>query len=500
MLLTLLLSACTTTNAASVLCNSTSCPSTAILSVVSMASGVFDLGYVYTPLLTSYSGPTTMGTAQVYQGASGNINQGGAITKNPSFFYFNVPGVSIYTIYWGNGFTTTQQNLIDNFLTNVPSSPYWTVLQTYDPNVSMPTVASSIRNIGCFNASAPGVAPTNGCNLIQYNEQAILSNLILNGTLKYDVLGIYMIFGGTDTYYQFTTNVVMGDAFTSGGQGVCGTHGVCGQGMACQNLVYTYVQMLRNSASYCNILGNAAGLTSYPNGDFSADNVIAIALHELVESIISPQLILTKNHLTQSNSGGGSAFQDVSGYEPADKCSNQLINLGQFAGNGNLRVGNFNYTVFPLWDFSAQTCSMGISNPTNYCGFCKAGASLFSSDTIGFSKNGFTDRIYSNQGAASTNLLYSFPYTLSMQSNGQVVKFNNGVQKWSAGTSKTTPQPSYYLIMQQDGNLVSYSNSSALWASGTWNIQSKTGPYCSTLQSNGALVIYDSTCKQLGSF
>lgn len=60
------------------------------------------------------------------------------------------------------------------------------------------------------------------------------------------------------------------------------------------------------------------------------------------------------------------------------------------------------------------------------------------------------------------------PYTLSMQTDGNVVTYDsNNRAVWASQSSVKDPKP-YYLKMQNDGNLVVYDgNGKSTWATGT---------------------------------
>lgn len=55
-------------------------------------------------------------------------------------------------------------------------------------------------------------------------------------------------------------------------------------------------------------------------------------------------------------------------------------------------------------------------------------------------------------------------YSLSMQTDGNLVYYDDGHTIWDSGTAGG---PGYLAIMQTDGNLVVYSNGTARWASHT---------------------------------
>ena len=89
-----------------------------------------------------------------------------------------------------------------------------------------------------------------------------------------------------------------------------------------------------------------------------------------------------------SNSYGGSAWKDGCHKEPADKCTNQYLNVGGSGvtvNNANAIIGGKNFLLFPMWDVSKKFCSMGMggspststtTTTANAASSCPAPASL----------------------------------------------------------------------------------------------------------------------------
>jgi hypothetical protein len=80
-------------------------------------------------------------------------------------------------------------------------------------------------------------------------------------------------------------------------------------------------------------------------------------------------------------------------------------------------------------------------------------------------------------------------YTLTMESNGDLVVSGNGCTIWASGYYGSNPS----LILQStDGNLVVYASSGAIWASGSGNSGNNTGDSL-VMQNDGNLVIYNAS-------
>jgi hypothetical protein len=82
-------------------------------------------------------------------------------------------------------------------------------------------------------------------------------------------------------------------------------------------------------------------------------------------------------------------------------------------------------------------------------------------------------------------------FTLSLQADGNVVLYgcNSIVPTWSTRTNNSTAQRVF--TMQTDGNLVLYENGVPKWATGTNG--KRSGPYYLSMQTDGNLVIYASS-------
>jgi hypothetical protein len=79
-------------------------------------------------------------------------------------------------------------------------------------------------------------------------------------------------------------------------------------------------------------------------------------------------------------------------------------------------------------------------------------------------------------------------YRLIMQSDGNLILYENNTIVWKTGTNGTDTAP-YKLVMQGDGNLVIYGKTKAVWSTGTSG--RGTAPYTLVMQGDGNLVIYD---------
>ncbi|KAM0953379.1 putative bulb-type lectin domain-containing protein [Dioscorea sansibarensis] len=96
--------------------------------------------------------------------------------------------------------------------------------------------------------------------------------------------------------------------------------------------------------------------------------------------------------------------------------------------------------------------------------------------------------LYSGESLQSGEALYYAAYTFIMQSDCNLVEYDNGKPIWASNTGGLARQ--CYCTLQRDGNLVIYtSNNKALWASNT-NVG--PGNYVLILQKDRNVVIYGS--------
>ena len=105
--------------------------------------------------------------------------------------------------------------------------------------------------------------------------------------------------------------------------------------------------------------------------------------------------------------------------------------------------------------------------------------------------------ISSNSGQSLVS--HNKRYVCIMQSDGNLVVYDNNKAVWSAKVSLWVGKPPYVLAMQGDGNLVIYdSHNTAIWNTYTNTGSALLGrgrktyaPYKLIMQNDGNLVIYD---------
>lgn len=93
--------------------------------------------------------------------------------------------------------------------------------------------------------------------------------------------------------------------------------------------------------------------------------------------------------------------------------------------------------------------------------------------------------LYSGEYLYGGQSLVEGSYTFIMQTDCNLVLYDNGRAIWSSGTYRKAEN--CFLSMQYDGNLVIYSGSTALWASNTKRAQ---GNFVVVLQRDRNVVLY----------
>lgn len=132
------------------------------------------------------------------------------------------------------------------------------------------------------------------------------------------------------------------------------------------------------------------------------------------------------------------------------------------------------------------------------CGICQPRNSLFSDKSK-------PENSLSTINRPSLNTFIDGEATsLKLTADGILHQFINSSEVWNSASIKGVSIKGYEMVMQTDGNLVIYNNDTgkATWHTNTWirpSSSNQIGPYCTTLQSDYNLILYDATCKVLWS-
>ncbi len=270
------------------------------------------------PLAPEREGAHT-GAGKAAGTSSGIIYHNGPILPTPktAAIYWSATAIYAGAPASGSG-TGADGSLIGFFMSNLGSSNYWGINNTYT-NSSGGRVAKSLGFLGYWaTGTTPPAKPTDA------NMQALLNQGFSTGKLVWDPQGIYAIFTGH--------GINLGGGF---GTQYCAYHywyTAPATAGAAAGKVVKYAAMPYNA----DFPSGCMGQTNGPNGDAAADGEMNTLAHELEEAATDPE---------------GTAWYDRRGNENADKCA---WNFGttQTAANGtrwNILAGGKQFYVQQNW-------------------------------------------------------------------------------------------------------------------------------------------------------
>lgn len=233
-----------------------------------------------------------------------------------------VDPVNVYHIYYGN-WSTYQRQVIDDFITNFPSSSYWnTILPTYTDNQGRPATTSATLQGSVVEAYSHGLV------LDDQSVEDVISEVILSGSLGApDPNGIYMIM--TDKDVEQTSGFC---------ETYCGYHDF----FEVQGVQIKYGYM--GDPTKCIVGCSPANPVNSPNNDPGLDSVISILLHELIEVITDPV--------------PPTGWIDGFGNENGDLCAYSYGGVKRLSSGAffNQEVGGRKYLVQLMWAMDANGC------------------------------------------------------------------------------------------------------------------------------------------------
>ena len=209
---------------------------------------------------------------------------------------------SVYVIYYGTGFASTTQAIINDFLFGLNGSAQFSVNGTYDAGPNTPLIPATYSFIP--PQGNPGQNPSgsvyldSGSQGKQLGSAAvpnIISNALQNG-LPSDPNGVYLVVTSPDvkiagfcaSYCAYHTD----------------TNVNAGNGTA--HVRYALIPDPAQRCKGCNGGLTVYGDTTTPNGDFGADTMTDDIIHELSETVTDPDI---------------SAWYTRSGAENGDLCN-----------------------------------------------------------------------------------------------------------------------------------------------------------------------------------
>jgi hypothetical protein len=300
---------------------------------------------------------------------------GGTTQYNNGINYYGgyvVSGTkSIYVIWYGHWPTpnNAQMTTIDQFIDNMTGAKFLDVESGYMDNRG-DYVNNSYRRAGDYLVDGGDWPGSTG--FTQYPDagfpwQATLVDLINNGTVPFDPVGVYAIFTSPDIQHSWVCN---------GGGGFHYGLNVPGKGFVEYLLLSDSYGNPRcylggNSYQYCNPSPYAPNQICYPDGgcDTGIDVAIDVFVHELVEAESDPGI-------NTGNPNWGNIYPNTAWasdnpahlYENADLCQQNYPNwthVGTITNNGtseyyNVTLAGRYYYFQPNW----------LNADGGYCAMC----------------------------------------------------------------------------------------------------------------------------------
>lgn len=267
-------------------------------------------------------------------------------TQNDPMSYFGghvmTGPANVYFIWYGNWTNTQTAPILEDMISNVGNSAWFQINTSYYQQLSysLPDASDDAEASlgpkmyvdGRVNfMQSVYVGYTDGLLLRHADISSVVERVIGNGKLPYDPVGIYYVLTSADVDQTFGFSEFCSD--------YCGWHD--NFTILNQNVRIAFVGDSMRCPSDCTLQEEykIAGFNSTPNGDWSADSMATIVLHELSEVVTDPDPEIQV------------AWNDESGYENADKCAWTYGTLYVTANHSvaNVPIGNRHFLVQQNW-------------------------------------------------------------------------------------------------------------------------------------------------------
>lgn len=251
---------------------------------------------------------------------------------NPKITYHNGPvmrgSANIYLIWYGNWAGNTAPTILTDLVLYLGSSPYFNINTLY-PDASGNAPNGAVIYSGTFSDSY-----SHGTILTPSDMQAVVRDLIANGSLPLDGTGIYVIFASrdiTDDYQDGSTfcsrQFPHHGSFTLNGTSV--KYGFIGNADRCSRSVAQW------------FLAPDGTPLATPNDNFGADVMASNLAHLLSGTVTNPT----------GTTGSVGGWYDRFGFENAAKCYGMFGATFQSDNGGpaNIRLGQRNFMLQQNW-------------------------------------------------------------------------------------------------------------------------------------------------------
>lgn len=264
---------------------------------------------------------------------------GGSVMTSP---------INVYFLWYGSWTNTKVPHILEDLIKNVDDSAWYQINTAYcqaplpdagsiDAGVTESNLTLYVNGRVNFIQSVYLGYP-NGSSLQDTDIATIIGETVAKGALSPDPDGMYVVLVSSDvSVEEFCYSY-------------CAWHD--NQTILGQNFHIAFVGDT-GACQHCNLQAkyNSLGLLISPNGDWSADSMASVLLHELAETSTDP------------NPSSAIAWQDETGRETADKCA---WTFGQtyLTSNGsaaNMPIGNRDFMIQQNWVLDADGGHCGLT-------------------------------------------------------------------------------------------------------------------------------------------
>jgi hypothetical protein len=250
-------------------------------------------------------------------GSHGLGYAGGSVMTNP---------VKVYLVYYGTWTTTSATqgiNIINTFVTNLGTSPWWNIQTTYyypNPTTGVRTYVQNGVTLGGY-VVVPTDSAYGGTTVSDAQVSTIISKQITTGKLPFDNDGVYIMLSSSEIYQV---------GFCSQD---CGWHTAAYVPGTSKIMKYGWVG---DASTQCPNSCTGFGSGPSPNGNKGADGIISVLAHEIAEAVSDPLL---------------SAWRNADYTENADKCAWNFGATYRTSNNApaNMKIAGRDYLVQTNW-------------------------------------------------------------------------------------------------------------------------------------------------------
>ncbi|KAH6562560.1 hypothetical protein BASA61_001105 [Batrachochytrium salamandrivorans] len=248
--------------------------------------------------------------------------------------------LTVHYIYYGS-WSAAQKSIVEDFTNGVGKSGWWGVQKNYYSQAS--ATAAKVPVSGSVRLGSTIVDNyTFGKALSGTNVPDLIQQYVASGALPNSADAVYVVLTASDVTESMRT-----DALSAS---FCRDY--CGYHLTTTLSSGTRVPYIMAGIPTGTCLGGCAPLPNVansPNGDVGVDAMVATLAGQMAGVVTNPQ------------SDGTRAWQDISGFEGNDLCSFSFGSTIPTANGAASNVGwnKRRFLIQQNWDPSKQTCTMG---------------------------------------------------------------------------------------------------------------------------------------------